>query len=88
MPNPEHPMLPYLVHLESRFDVIAFHPYDPVELVRYALGASDYWADLALGWLEEGVPSRSLRDELATLEGESDRPQALRDRARQARKRA
>ena len=65
-------MLPYLVHLESRLDVITFRPYDP--------GRS--WFDMRSGhltigptwhsrWLEEGVPSRSLLDELATLEGES-----------------
>lgn len=53
MPSPEHPLLPHLVDLESRFDVNAFRPYDPVELVRYALGATDYWADLALRWLED-----------------------------------
>ena len=49
MLRPEHPMLPYLVDLESRFDVNAFRTCKPVELVRYALRASDYWADLALG---------------------------------------
>jgi hypothetical protein len=81
-------MLPYLVDLESRFDVNAFRPYDPIELIRFALGASDYWADLALGWLEEGVPSRQLVDELAAFEGQAGRTQALRHRARRLRKRA
>lgn len=81
-------MLTYLVELEARFDVNAFRPYQPVELVRYALGASDYWADLALGWLEVGVPSRPLVDELAAFEARPDRPQALRHRARHLRKRA
>lgn len=88
MPTPEHPMLPYLVDLESPFDVVAFRPYEPVELVRYALGTSDYWANLALGWLEEGVPSRPLVDKLAALEAQADRPQALRHRARHLRKQA
>jgi len=81
-------MLPYLVELESRFDVNAFRPYEPVELVRYALGASDYWADLALGWLEDGVPSRPLIDELKAFEARADRSQALRHRARHLRKSA
>lgn len=81
-------MLPYLVDLESRFDINAFRPYAPVELIRYALGASDYWADLALGWLEDGVPSRPLIEELKALEEQADRPQTLRHRARHLRKRA
>jgi hypothetical protein len=81
-------MLAYLVDLESRFDFNSFRPYDPVELVQYALGASDYWADLALGWLEEGVPSRRLVDELAKFEAQADRPLALRHRAQHLRKRA
>ena len=81
-------MLPYVVDLETRFDFNAFRPYHPVELVRYALGASDYWADLALAWLEEGVPSHPLMDELTAFEGDADRPQALRHRARDLRKRA
>jgi hypothetical protein len=87
VPSPQHPMLPHLVDLESRFDFNAFRPYDPVELVRYALGASDYWADMALGWLEEGVPAGSLVDELSVFEEEAGRPQSLRHRARRLRKR-
>jgi hypothetical protein len=81
-------MLPHLVALEARFDFIAFRPYDPVELVRYALGASDYWADLALWWLEEGVPAKQLLDELSALEADAERPQSLRHRARRLRERA
>jgi hypothetical protein len=57
--SPEHPMLPYLVDLDSRFEAAGPRDYDPVELVRYALSASDYWADLGIRWLEEGVPARS-----------------------------
>lgn len=87
MPSPEHRLLPHLVDLESRFDVNAFRPYDPVELVRYALGAPDYWADLALRWLEQGVPARQLVDELSALEGQAHRAQSLRHRARRLRKR-
>jgi hypothetical protein len=81
-------MLPYLVDLEYRFDVNAFRPYDPVELIRYALGTSDYWADLALGWLEEGVPVRQLMEQLLAFEAQADRPQPLRHRARRLRKNA
>jgi hypothetical protein len=88
VPVPEHPMLPHLVDLESHFDVNAFRPYNPVELVRYALGASDYWAGLALGWLEDGVPAGQLVDELSTFEAQAYRPQPLRHRARRLRKRA
>lgn len=89
VPTPEHhPMLPYLVDLELQFDPKAFREYDPVELVRYALGASDYWADLAVRWLEQGVPAGDLRPELLAVEEESCRPQSLRHRARRARRTA
>lgn len=81
-------MLPYLVDLEHRFDFNAFRPYDPVELIRYALGTSDYWADLALRWLEEGVPAARLVDELLSFEAQAGRPQALRHRARHLRQNA
>lgn len=57
-----------------------------VELVRFALGASVYWADLAVRWLEEGLPAQALMNELAALEAEFPRPQALKYRARRLRK--
>lgn len=82
MPTPQHPMVPFLVDLEHRFDPGAPREYDPVELVRFALGATDYWAELAVGWLEQGVPAQALADELAALESERRRPQRLRHRAK------
>lgn len=78
-------MLPFLVDLEHGFDQGTQRDYDPVELVRFALGASDYWADLAVRWLEQGVPAQSLVHELAAVESESRRPQSLRHRARRLR---
>jgi hypothetical protein len=81
-------MLPYLVELELQFDPKADREYDPVDLLRYALGTSDYWADLAVGWLEQGVPAADLHPELLVLESERSRPQSLRHRARRVRKTA
>ena len=88
MPTAEHPMLPYLVDLELAYDAKAHRDYDPVELVRYALSASDYWAELAIRWLEQGFPVRGLKEELQALESQSHRPQRLRHRARHLRKAA
>lgn len=79
-------MLPYLVDLELKFDPKAHREYDPVELVRYALGAPDYWAELAVGWLEQGLPAADLRRELVAVEASRNRPQSLRHRTRQLRK--
>ena len=86
VPTPEHPMLPYLVDLELQFDPRAHRDYDPVELVRYALAATDYWADLVVRWLEQGVPSDGLGQELLAVEVSRNRPQPLRHRARRARR--
>lgn len=38
-------MLPYLVDLESPFEAEVPRTYDPVDLVRYALGATDSLAE-------------------------------------------
>ena len=79
-------MLPFLVDLESPYDPEAVSDYDPQELVRYALGASDYWASLALEWLDQGVPARGVESALLELEGQESRAQALRHHARRLRK--
>jgi hypothetical protein len=81
-------MLPHLIDLESQFESDALRDYDPVELVRYALGTTDYWVDLALGWLEQGVPAQGLEHGLLALEAQTSRPQALRHRAKRLRKTA
>lgn len=80
--SPEHPMLPYLVDLELVYDPSAHRDYDAVELVRYALTGSDYWADLAMGWLEQGIAADPVVQELRALEARRHRPQRLRHRAR------
>lgn len=77
-------MLPFLVDLESDYNPDATRQYDPADLVAFALSypASDYWPSLALGWLEQGVPSIGLRGQLSAFEGDRQRSQALRHRAR------
>ena len=86
VPEPKHPMLPFLVDLEREFDAGVERDYDPTELVRYAIGASDYRADLALGWLDQGVQAQPLVTELEQLEADKSRPQNLRHRARRLRR--
>ena len=53
-----------------------------MELVRYALGTTDYWAELALRWLAQDVPVETVRHEPVALETQSGRPQALRHLAK------
>lgn len=85
-PAPQHPMLPHLTDLESKFDATTERQYHPVELVRYALGTTAYWADLAVSWLETTeIPVASLRDELASVEERVYWAQHLRHRARRVR---
>ena len=79
---PQDPMLPYLVDLEQPFDASRERPYDPVEFVRYALTVSEYWADLAVAWLEQGLPARQLQDSLLEVQARTGWPQSLRHRAR------
>jgi len=81
-------MLPHLVDLESPFDAATARDYDPVELVRYALGVSDHRADLGIRWLEEGVPVSELPEDLRVMQSQQQRPQRLRHRARRLTKRA
>ena len=70
------------------YDPKAHRDYNPVELVRFALGASDHWADLAIGFLEQGVSVLGLEMELQAVESQTHRPQRLRHRARRLRKAA
>jgi hypothetical protein len=79
-------MLPHLVDLESPYDPDTARSYEPGELIRYALGASDYWAEHALVWLDQGAPRVGLEDALFDLEDQGARPQALRHHARRLRK--
>ncbi|KRB75120.1 hypothetical protein ASE01_17325 [Nocardioides sp. Root190] len=86
MSSPEHPLLPHLVDLESPYDPDVVLAYDPRELIRYAVESSDYWAERALKWLDQGAPGEGLDDALLTLEEQRARPQPLRHHARRLRK--
>jgi hypothetical protein len=51
-------------------------------VLRFALESwSDYWAGLALGWLEAGYPSTGLLDTLHALKDSPRQPQPVRHRA-------
>lgn len=80
------PMLAHLVDLEADYNVDVDRVYDPRELIRYAFGASDYWAGLALAWLSRGAPNDGLENDLLDLEEQEARPQSLRHHARRLRK--
>lgn len=82
----EDPMIQYLVELEVPYTEANEGPYDAVELVRYALGISDYWASLAVAWLEQGLPAATLVNDLRDIEATKSWPQSLRHRARFVRK--
>jgi hypothetical protein len=74
-------MVPFLVLLEEPFDPGRDVGVRPVDLVRFALGATDYWAALALDWLEQGVACDAVTTELQRLVDTRTRPQRLRHRA-------
>jgi hypothetical protein len=87
--SPPPDLRPHLLDLEGPFDPSADRPYDPVELIRFALAIpTDYWPGLALNWLDEGVPATDLTEELGAFEQERRRPQAQRHQARRLRKAA
>lgn len=88
MNSPEHPLLPHLVDLESRYVEERERPYDPSDLVRYALATgSHYWADLALAWVEQGATdATAITDDLERFERDRTKPQASRHRAKALRK--
>jgi hypothetical protein len=51
-------------------------------LLRFALSSwSDYWAGLALGWLEAGFPGTDLVEALQELKDSPQQPQPIRHRA-------
>lgn len=79
-------MLAYLTDLEAGYEPGAPRPYESSELIRYALGGTDYWAALALRWLDQGAPRDGLEDALLGLEAQTVRPQSLRHHARRLRK--
>lgn len=81
------PMLAYLVDLEADYNVSVDRVYDPRELIRFAFGASDYWAERALAWLSRGAPCDGLENDLLDLEEQEARRQSLRHHARRLRKR-
>ncbi len=51
-------------------------------VLRFALECwTDYWAGLALGWLEAGYPSTGLLNALEALKDSRQQPQSVRHRA-------
>jgi len=50
-----HPMVAHLVDLEAPFSPDAMRDYSLAELLAYALTTNDYWAGLALAWVEQGA---------------------------------
>jgi hypothetical protein len=75
-------MVEYLTELEKPFDPDRCYAFDPNELIRFALTASDYGAERALDWLTFGCPVAPVEDDLRLLVDDRSRPQPLRHRAK------
>ncbi len=71
----------YLVALEQPFSSDQHLDVEPTDLVRFALTASDYWSDLGLGWIEDGLDATPLHDDLWVFSQDKRRPQRARHRA-------
>lgn len=74
-------MVRFLIELEKPFDPDRDTGVDRSMLIRFALQASDYWADHALAWLEAGSDVPSVSDALRQFSADRGRPQADRHRA-------
>jgi hypothetical protein len=82
MDHPDEPdMVQFLVELEHPYDPNRNIGVEPGDLVRFALDASDYWADLALGWLADGLAVSPLVDVLDDYATDTTHPQSQRHRA-------
>lgn len=77
----ESHMVRFLIELEHPYDSKRDIGVDPTDLVRFALGASDYWAGLALGWLTDGLSVSPLSDVLRGYAADATHPQSHRHRA-------
>ncbi|WP_134739275.1 hypothetical protein [Nocardioides sp. 503] len=71
----------YLTDLERPFDSGVARPYEPQELIRFALRSGRYWADLALEWLDAGAPTAGLEFILDDAGHDRSLPQPVRHRA-------
>lgn len=74
-------LIQYLVRLETPYSE-ADLDMPTLDVVRYALHQNDYWAGLAVEWIEAGVPKEPLQDDLRALVENGGRPQRLRHRAK------
>ena len=75
-------LIQYLVRLEVPYRPDVDDDMPTVEVVRYALRLSDYWAGLAVEWIEAGLPKDLFQDELVALVESGGRSQRLRHRAK------
>ena len=79
--QPPDPMVRFLVELEQPYDPDRDIGVDRSALIRFALLASDYWADHALAWLEAGSDVPSVSDALREVSADRSQPHANRHRA-------
>lgn len=75
-------MLKHLVDLELPFESSTTRAYLPEVLIRYALSSSDYWAGLAMDWIDAGAAPAVLEPALLEFSRDPRRPQAMRHRAK------
>lgn len=79
-------MVRHLTDLEEPYDAARPRTYAVTEMMRFALQSSDYWAALAIGWMEQGAPATELLVELEALEMNRAYAQSTRHRARRMRR--
>ncbi|MGE0819122.1 MAG: hypothetical protein AB7O74_10665 [Candidatus Nanopelagicales bacterium] len=74
--------VPLLVRLEKPLAESGLSAADAAALVSYSLGnGSVWWADHALDWVEQGVPSADVKDALNRAVDDDRLPQPTRHRA-------
>ena len=80
----ERQFVPLLAQLEAPLAEAAIDVPTATSLVRWVLANStDYWCDLALAWVEQGVDAQAVQSELTALaDAGRKRPQTLRHRAK------
>ena len=81
MTTEPHPLIQYLVRLEEPYFPELDDAMPTTEVVRWALGLNDYWAERAVTWIEQGVQPDSMQTELKNLVDNRKGPQQLRHRA-------
>lgn len=81
--------VPLLVRTEGPLADSDLSAADAAALVSYSLGnGSDWWANRAMDWIEQGIPSADVKDALDHAVDDDRLPQMTRHRALRLARRA